>query len=366
MLNPKNRELHKMEATRKQQASLMSRNANLKVIKTKKALKDVPSFDDDEAVAERIKVSVETMEERLGVGNDLSYPEIAEVCEVSQKVVYGWAKNGKISKAKIPTLCAVLGVSVEYLLTGNEADKGGFTQTDGNRLSREVTSIGGRIQEHVVPVPIREPVELIHKMQDGEGQPLNDLMREWLTDATDSRSLAVSCLDPDHIRVPTWALQVVTSSFQPDLTVNTFALMSHNILPMEDDFACYLYKSDGVFQIAMGYVTYVNHDFSQPTFPVGRIMEDGNAETFADYAYRTEIRLKRNMRKPASTDVVLKGGHGNQLGRRFLGTMVAAQRWCHSESQRVQTGLQTRSRIWDQILKEEWDSQGVIEDQTNL
>ena len=343
----------------------MVKNANVKVLKTKKALKHTPTFDDDEAVAERIKVSVETMEERLGVGNDLSYPEIAEVCEVSQKVVYGWAKNGKISKAKIPTLCAVLGVSVEYLLTGTEADKGGFTQSDGNRMSREVTSITGRIEEYVLPVPIREPVQLIHRMQDTEG-PVNEAMKAWLTDASDSRSLAVSCLDPDHIRVPTWALQVVTSNYQPDLTVNTLAMMTHKILPMEDDFAVYLYKSDGVFQIAVGFVSYVNHDFSQPTFPVGRIMDDGETETFADYAYRTPLRLKRNMRKPASTDVLLKGGHGNHLGRRFLGTMVAAQRWVHQESQRVQTRLDERYRIWDQILKEEWDDQGVIEDQNEL
>ncbi len=365
MLNPRNKELHTMEESRKQQASLMSRNANLKVIKTKQALKHSPTFDDDEAVAERIKVSVETMEARLGVGNDLSYPEIAEVCEVSQKVVYGWAKNGKISKAKIPTLCAVLGVSVEYLLTGTEADKGGFTQSDGNRMSREVTSITGRVQEHVVPVPIREPVQLIHRMQDREG-PINQAMKDWLTDATDSRSLSISCLEPDHIRVPTWALQVVTSNFQPDLTFNTFALMSHNILPMEDDFAVYLYKAGGVFQIAMGYVTYVNHDFSQPTFPVGRIMDDGDSETFADYAYRTDIRLKRNTRKASATDVFLKGGHENHLGRRFLGTMVAAHRWVHFESQRVQTRIDERHRIWDQILEEGWDDQGVIADQSEL
>lgn len=358
MLHPKNRELHKMEASRKQQASLMARNANLKVVRTKQALKDTPTFDDDEAVAERIKVSVETMEARLGEGNDLSYPEIAEVCEVSQKVVYGWAKNGKISKAKIPTLCAVLGVSVEFLLTGREPGKGNFQPTDGNRLSREVEGVGGVLSETIVPVPIREPMDLIRKLSD-HGGPLHEEMSAWLSDTTDTRSLPIGVLDPDHVRVPTWCMQIVTSMFAPWMSMSTFTFMSHKILPMEDDFACYLYKRDGVYQIAMGYVSYEGHDFSQPTFAV-----DGG---FPEYVFKFPVRLKTAMGTPKSTDVILKGAKNDSaLGRRFLGTQVAAHRWLHMDSIRAQTSLSKRLQDFDSLLEETWDTEGVIADQNEL
>ena len=358
MLNPKNRELNKMEASRKQQASEMARNANLKVIKTKQALKDVPSFDDDEAVAERIKISVETMEERLGVGNDLSYPEIAEVCEVSQKVVYGWAKNGKISKAKIPTLCAVLGVSVEYLLTGREPERGNFQQTEGNRLSREVSGLGGLMSETIVPVPIREPMQLIHNLSD-RGGPLNEEMSAWLSDTTNTRSLPIGVLDPDHVRVPTWCMQIVSSMFAPTTSIGTFTMMTHKILPMEDDFACYLYKRDGVYQVAMGFVSYINHDFSQPTFAV-----DGG---FPVYVFKCPIRIKTGIGAPKPTDVILKGAKSDSaLGRRFLGTQVAAHRWIHYESIAAQTNLAKRLENFDKQLEETWDSEGVIADQNEL
>lgn len=359
MLNPKNRELSRMEASRKEQASLMSRNANLKVIKTKQALKHTPTFDDDEAVAERIKFSVETMEARLGVGNDLSYPEIAEVCEVSQKVVYGWAKNGKISKAKIPTLCAVLGVSVEYLLTGNEPEKGTFAQS-GSNLTREVGGVGGLQEETIVPVPIREPVELIARLKDDNAGTLTETTEQWLTDSTEARSLAMSCLAPDHIRTPTWTLQIITRKFEPYLPMGSFAMMTHKILPMEDDFAVYLYRKNGAYQIAMGFVTYINHDFSQATFQV-------DTDGFLEYAFKQPIRLKTKIGRPSDTDVILKGGESNErIGRRFLGTQVAAQRWIHQSSLLKQTNAHRRWDNLDKMLEEEWDDTGQLADQNDL
>ena len=344
MLNPDASELARLETTREDRVKEMTAT-NVRVLQAKERIKKVPVYDDDDAVAKRIKTSIETMESRLG--HQLSPTEVAEVVGVSEKVVYSWMSRGKVSKQNLPTLAAVLGVTVEYLLTGAEPDKGSFDRIDQDRFQRMSVGIGGEMSATIIPVPIRELDDLLRDLSPS--LPLTPKHLDWLTSTRGTRTMAINVLQADHPYVPTWCFQNCETTFLPTLRQGSFLLMTHRIIPKDNDFCTYLYKRNGRFQIASGYVQW-------------RATQMHHASVAGDLT-RTlmtqDLRLMRQPYAPTESDIILTGtSHPNKISRRLLGTLVMVQEWIHWTSLHGQTRLLDRKRRFEEKLQLDW---GVTE-----
>ncbi len=71
----------------------------------------------------------------------ISFTDLARGCGVTDKVVWQWAATGKISKANLPTLARLCGVTVSKLLTGQDQDAL-FSPTDDKFLQVRKTRTG--------------------------------------------------------------------------------------------------------------------------------------------------------------------------------------------------------------------------------
>ena len=354
MLHPTATELAKLETVRKARVRQM-KETNVRVLQAKERIKEVPVYDDDDAVAERIKTSIETMESRLG--HQLSPTEVADVVGVSEKVVYSWMSRGKVSKQNLPTLAAVLGVTVEYLLTGAEPEKGSFEYIDQDRFQRTAGGIGGEMAETIIPIPIRELDDLLQELSPS--LPLTSQHLDWLTSTRGKRTMAINVLDADHPYVPTWCFQNCATTFLPTLAEGAFLLMTHRVIPKDNDFCCYLYKRNGRFQIVSGYASW-------------RDTQMHHASLGADYT-RTlmtqDLRLMRQPHSPSESDIILKGTDDpDRISRRLLGTLVMVQEWIHWTSLHGQTRLLDRKKRFEDKLELDWGvTEGVLfSDQADL
>ncbi len=307
----------------------MATKKPLHIVDAKKKTKAEQIEVDDRKVAFRIKQAVESMEDR-GLP-PLSYPEIAGLCEVSEKNVWNWAREGKISKAKLPTLAAILGVTVEYLLTGVDSmydmalDKG----PDGFSLRAAHGSL--RI------LPVLEAEDFISGLASQDA--LSDRLRQWTEDIESRPMTSISIIDETDPGIPTFAMQMTSDIFE-GIQKGSIMFFSNKIVPRNGDYSIWLTRwatTKGPKIVVVG--GYTAYDAIPDTFPVGIPTRE--------LTPLATVYLQADPFKNRLDDIVLApatiGADGlEHATRRLLGTLVATQRWMSPARTQRQTGLADR------------------------
>ena len=316
----------------------------LSLRKAKASLKEAATFDSDESVALRIKLAIEQMEKNTGYS--LSYGEISEILGVTSRVCYGWAKTGKIAKNHIPTFCNLVGVSIEWLLTGNEPEKGSFAQ-DERRLYRDMAGVGGEVlTEYMIPIPIREPEEIIQMIEAQNDLSQLPKVMEWVTDSRISRTMALNCLAPDDLRTPTWTYQMTSTGYSNSgILIGDFVLMSHRVMPLSGDFAVVAYKKRGRVLLAAGFVSWPGID-SHMNF---------TGEGWLDLINFEPMKLSASSTGDSEDSIIVPGAQDNDSWSRItLGVMVGQTRWSHQSSLSKQTKLDERLQARTENSSLDW------------
>ena len=301
----------------------------LHVVDAKKKLKSDQIEVDDKKVAGRIKDAVESMEER-GLP-PLSYPEIAGLCDVSEKNVWNWAREGKISKAKLPTLAAILGVTVEYLLTGVDSmhdmafDKG--VGMFSLRAPHETLRI----------LPVLEAEDFISGLASQD--VLSDRLRQWTEDIESRPMTSISIIDETDPGIPTFAMQMTSDIFE-GIPKGSIMFFSNKIVPRNGDYSIWLTRwatTKGPKIVVVG--GYTAYDAIPDTFPVGIPTRE--------LTPLATVHLQADPFKKRLDDIALApatiGADGvEHATRRLLGTLVATQRWISPTRTQRQTRLTDR------------------------
>jgi len=306
-----------------------------------KRLKDKTVVVKDEEVAERIKVLVDTIEER-GL-EALTYPEIAQLCGVNEKNVWNWARDGKISKHKLPLLAEVLGTTVEYILTGKgDSD---FEVVDIGEESFNVeteSAVGLRM------VPIVESIDFANVMtfKEDPTPSISALISGWKQDK-EFAFAAIPFRDANDIAIPDFALQM-TSSIMDGLPKGSLCFFSSKMLPHNGDFSLWATKQlIGGEKRTVVCGGYTHFDGVADTFPLDHLM--------FDQMTHSKVTLTRAPFVQTIDDIVLKEprveGDVIITSRRFLGTLVAKQQWMHERVMRRQTRLTARLTISDELAR---------------
>ena len=301
----------------------------LHVVDAKKKLKSDQIEVDDKKVARRIKDAVESMEER-GLP-PLSYPEIAGLCDVSEKNVWNWAREGKISKAKLPTLAAILGITVEYLLTGVDSMYDMALDKSAGVFSLRAAHETMRI------LPVLEAEDFISGL--GSEDALSDRLSEW-TDDVESRPMAsISIIDEADPGVPTFAMQMTSDIFE-GIPIGTIMFFSNKIVPRNGDYSIWLTRwatTKGPKLVVVG--GYTAYDGIPDTFPVG--IPTRELTPLATVHLQAEPFVKR-LDDIALAPATIGADGFEHATRRLLGTLVATQNWTDRYRVRRQTRIGDR------------------------
>jgi transcriptional regulator with XRE-family HTH domain len=307
----------------------MATKKPLHIVDAKKRTKAEQIEVDDRKVALRIKQAVETMGDR-GLP-PLSYPEIAGLCEVSEKNVWNWAREGKISKAKLPTLAAILGVTVEYLLTGVDSmyDMALDKEPDGFSLRAAHGSL--RI------LPVLEAEDFISGLASQD--VLSDRLRQWTEDIESRPITSISIIDETDPGIPTFAMQM-TSDIFAGIPRGSIMFFSNKIVPRNGDYSIWLTRwatTKGPKIVVVG--GYTAYDAIPDTFPVGIPTRE--------LTPLATVHLQADPFKKRLDDIAIApatiGADGlEHATRRLLGTLVATQRWISPTRTQRQTRLADR------------------------
>lgn len=306
-----------------------------------KRLKDKPVFDDDQKVAERIKVLVDTIEER-GL-EALTYPEIAQLCGVNEKNVWNWARDGKISKQKLPVLAHVLGTTVEFILTGQGDRDFEAVSTGDESFNLETESpVGLRM------VPIVEPIDFANVMtfKEDPTPSISALIGGWKQNK-EFAFAAIPFRDADDIAIPDFGMQM-TSVIMDGLPKGSFCFFSSKMLPRNGDFSVWATKQlIGGKKRTVVTGGYTHYDGVADTFPLDHLM--------FDQLTHSNVTLTRSPFVQTIDDIVLKAprleGDTIIASRRFLGTLVAKQQWMHERVMRRQTRVTARVSLQDELAR---------------
>lgn len=306
-----------------------------------KRLKDKPVAVKDEEVAERIKSLVDTIEER-GL-EALTYPEIAQLCGVNEKNVWNWARDGKISKHKLPLLAEVLGTTVEYILTGQgERDFEVVDTGEGSFNLETESTVGLRM------VPIVEPIDFANVMTFKENPipSISALIGGWKRNK-EFAFAAIPFRDADDIAIPDFAMQM-TSGVMDGLPKGSFCFFSSKMLPHNGDFSLWVTKQlIGGEKKTVVCGGYTHYDGVADTFPLDHLMYD--------QLTHSKVTLTRSPFVQTIDDIVLKAprleGDTIIASRRFLGTLVAKQQWMHERVMRRQTRVTARVSLKDELAR---------------
>lgn len=284
---------------------------------------------DDAEVAKRIKYAVESMEER-GLP-PLSYPEIAKLCEVSEKNVWNWAREGKISKAKLPTLAAILGVTVEYLLTGVNPVLDLQLQAKAGTYELRNRTDTLRI------VPVLEPRDFVTGLASSD--VLGEKLQAWSKEPQTFPMASVAIVDETDLGVPSFAMQMTTEIFE-DVPKGAILFFSHRLVPRSGDFSIWLTRTPTVhgskLVVVGGYTAY---EAIPDSFPVDVPM--GDLTPFS------KVHLQCDPFCSRSDDITLEASTMDANGtlhstRRLLGTLVATFNWRQNSRMHAQTYLEER------------------------
>ena len=284
---------------------------------------------DDAEVAQRIKDAVESMEER-GLP-PLSYPEIAKLCEVSEKNVWNWAREGKISKAKLPTLAAILGVTVEYLLTGVSPVLDLQLQAKAGTYELRNRTDTIRI------VPVLEPRDFVTGLAASD--VLGEKLQTWAKEPQTYPMASLAIVDESDPGVPSFAMQMTTGIFE-DVPKGTLLFFSHRLVPRNGEFSIWLTRKptvDGSKLVVVG--GYTAYEAIPDSFPVGVPM--------GDLTPLSKVHLQCVPFRSRPDDITLEPCTIDANGtvhatRRLLGTLVATFNWLQPQRMRAQTYLETR------------------------
>ncbi len=319
----------------------------LHVVDAKKKLKSDQIEVDDKKVARRIKDAVESMEER-GLP-PLSYPEIAGLCDVSEKNVWNWAREGKISKAKLPTLAAILGITVEYLLTGVDSMYDMALDKSAGVFSLRAAHETLRI------LPVLEAEDFISGL--GSEDALSDRLSEW-TDDVESRPMAsISIIDETDPGVPTFAMQMTSDIFE-GIPIGTIMFFSNKIVPRNGDYSIWLTRwatTKGPKLVVVG--GYTAYDAIPDTFPVG--IPTRELTPLATVHLQAEPFVKR-LDDIALAPATIGADGFEHATRRLLGTLVATQNWTDSSRVRRQTRIGDRTASMTEETRD--DLSGIVYD----
>jgi len=319
----------------------------LHVVDAKNKLKSDQIEVDDKKVARRIKDAVESMEKR-GLP-PLSYPEIAGLCDVSEKNVWNWAREGKISKAKLPTLAAILGVTVEYLLTGVDSMYDMALDKSAGVFSLRAPHETLRI------LPVLEAEDFISGL--GSEDVLSDRLSEW-TDDVESRPMAsISIIDETDPGVPTFAMQMTSDIFE-GIPKGTIMFFSNKIVPRNGDYSIWLTRwatTKGSKLVVVG--GYTAYDAIPDTFPVG--IPTRELTPLATVHLQVDPfaqRLDDIVLAPAT----IEADGFEHATRRLLGTLVATQNWTDRYRVRRQTRIGDRTASMTEETRD--DLTGIVYD----
>jgi transcriptional regulator with XRE-family HTH domain len=320
----------------------------LHVVDAKKKLKLDQIEVDDKKVARRIKDAVESMEER-GLP-PLSYPEIAGLCDVSEKNVWNWAREGKISKAKLPTLAAILGITVEYLLTGVDSMYDMALDKSAGVFSLRAAHETLRI------LPVLEAEDFISGL--GSEDALSDRLSEWTDDVESRPMVSISIIDEADPGVPTFAMQMTSDIFE-GIPIGTIMFFSNKIVPRNGDYSIWLTRwatTKGPKLVVVG--GYTAYDAIPDTFPVG--IPTRELTPLATVHLQAEPFVKR-LDDIALAPATIGADGFEHTTRRLLGTLVATQNWTDRYRVRRQTRIGDRSASMTEETRDDL-SGGIVYD----
>lgn len=320
----------------------------LHVIDAKKKLKLDQIEVDDKKVARRIKDAVESMEER-GLP-PLSYPEIAGLCDVSEKNVWNWAREGKISKAKLPTLAAILGITVEYLLTGVDSMYDMALDKSAGVFSLRAAHETLRI------LPVLEAEDFISGL--GSEDALSDRLSEWTDDVESRPMVSISIIDEADPGVPTFAMQMTSDIFE-GIPIGTIMFFSNKIVPRNGDYSIWLTRwatTKGPKLVVVG--GYTAYDAIPDTFPVG--IPTRELTPLATVHLQAEPFVKR-LDDIALAPATIGADGFEHATRRLLGTLVATQNWTDRYRVRRQTRIGDRTASMTEETRDDL-SGGIVYD----
>jgi len=227
-----------------------------------------------EGLPNRIKLAMEDAGQSVG--------EIARMMEVRDRTVADWRSTGMISKERLPLLAKLLGVSVEWLLTGKESTS---VQID---TSDNIVSIGRRLTQSsnihppsqtLVYSPVLEIDELFSLTAEvGEqGHALiENKLEEFCEDPNSRPVIPVMTADHNDPGIPRFHFQNLVDGYAPAYMLGDFIGISTGIYPWIGRFVMIALKSrrqregESGWQLGSGFYYPVGQ---QPT-------SDGNALGF--------------------------------------------------------------------------------------
>ena len=290
----------------------------------------------DSDVAERIRVVME----EAGV----TAPEVARTMGVGEKVVYGWARSGQISKHNLPAFCEICNCTEGWLLTGRgsrvyqqQSDAGGvieFRRSVSEEISPSQTlTIRDTRVADIVDIVNSLPTHKFKKRPDYDAMR-RELLETMYANQTEWSSMPVPLLEPDAAGVPHFAVQILSHEHEPRINFSSLVAFTMDLLPNREDFCMMARRSrveGGMWTIGQGY------------FHLNQRLTVHDHQEFFDWTSEQDRGMKMALYRlpdtPSVDPFVIDCYHDDWV---LVGVGVYAMQWLSDSSRMTQTRLAAR------------------------
>lgn len=202
----------------------------------------VPTTDTGPEIGDRI---TDAMEQK-----NIDNRTLARMCDVGERAVSQWKRDGKVSRDKLPLLCQALGVTSDFILGISSAEDQTIVDDDNlitfqprvNKIDNQGPEVQLR-RQNIVYAPVMEYPELLHAIHQAPGH-VTDLLKSF-TQNQESRAVIPYMVNADEELdgVPQFFIQLLESTYAPHFNKGDFLGVTSTWTPWRGELCLFAVKN---------------------------------------------------------------------------------------------------------------------------